>query len=335
MRLQVNIIFLQRSLQQWKKQFLENIVLAFDKSVIVKEYKGKIDTLKEEKDAIAKRLGEVIIERYWVEKKLNCLGLSIKRVLINKSEGVQIKSKNHSLNRQLELLGMSKSLYYYKHIIPFNSNNDKKFFNGIYKIYIEHLYYGTKQMVIALKEEGFYVDRKIVKKSFDYLGIQTLYPKPKTTVSNRLDYKYPYFLDKFKDNNGLVKINKPNIVWSGDITYIKLKNGFAYLYIIIDWHIKKIIGWKLFNSIDAELTTSVLKEVLLKHSKLTIFNTNQGSQYTAKENIQILIDNGVSIFIETKNSSIDNITIERFCRILKYGNVYPSYNTIKEIRYGI
>lgn len=166
-------------------------------------------------------------------------------------------------------------------------------------------------MIVELKKIGFNVGRKLVKKAYEYLGIQALYPKPKTTIANRLDYKYPYLLDKFKDNKGLVQIDKPNIVYSGDITYIKLKKGFAYLCAIIDWYTKKIISWKISNTIDVNLTTSVLKDALLKYPKPKIFNSDQGSQYTAKEHIQILKDNGISISMDAKGRSIDNIATKK------------------------
>jgi len=303
---------------------------------VVQEYKEEIETLKKEKDAIAKKLGEVIVERDWLEGKLSSLDLSIKRTLIDKSEGVQAKNQKPSLNRQLKLLGMSKTAYYYKPVIPFNLDNDKRLLDAIDEIYTKHPYYGTRRMVIELKKRGFNVGRKLVKRAYEYLGIQALYPKPKTTVANKLDYKYPYLLDEYKDDKGSVQIDKPNVIWSGDITYIKLERGFAYLCAIIDWHTKKIISWKISNTIDVNLTTSVLKDALSKHPKPKIFNSDQGSQYTAKEHIQILKDNNISISMDAKGRSIDNIAIERFFRTLKYEDVYPKgYNTIKEARDGI
>ena len=320
-----------------------------DKSAVVKEYKEEIETLKKEKDAITKKLGEVIVERDWAVGKtglqkdilsfwnlLMSLDLSIRRTLIDKSEGIQAKNQKPSLNQQLKLLQISKTAYYYKPVIPFSSNNDKKLLSVIDKIHTNYPYYGTRRMVVELKKKSFNVGRKLVKKAYEYLGIQALYPKPKTTIANRLDYKYPYLLKSYKDNKGLVQIDKPNTVWSGDITYIKLKKGFAYLCAIIDWHTKKIISWKLSNTIDVNLTTNVLKDALLKYPKPKIFNSDQGSQYTAKEHIKILKDNSISISMDAKGRSIDNIAIERFFRTLKYENIYPKgYNTIKEARDGI
>ena len=134
------------------------------------------------------------------------------------------------------------------------------------------------------------------------MGIEAIYPKKKTTKANNLeDYKYPYLLNKFKNENNQVTINTPNKVWSGDITYIRLEKGYAYLAVIIDWNTKKILSWKLSNTMDVNLTTSVLKEALLKYPKPKIFNSDQGSQYTAKEHIDILKQNNISISMDAKD----------------------------------
>jgi putative transposase len=145
-----------------------------------------------------------------------------------------------------------------------------------------------------------------------------------------------FIITDFKNEKGLVKIDKVNEVWSSDITYIKLEKGFAYLCAIIDWHTKKILSWKISNTMDVYLTTSVLKDALNKYPKPKIFNSDQGSQYTAKEHIEILKNHNISISMDARDRSIDNIVIERFWRTIKYENIYPtSYNTIKEARDGI
>ena len=135
---------------------------------------------------------------------------------------------------------------------------------------------------------------------------------PKTTIANKEHKKYPYLLNKFKNENNQVVIDRPNKVWSGDISYIKLEKGFAYLAAIIDWHTKKILSWKLSNTIDVYLTTAVLKDAIALYGKPEIFNSDQGSQYTAKEHIEILTQNGISISMDAKGRSIDNIVIKSF-----------------------
>ncbi len=321
---------LPRSLQQWKKQFLENASLAFDKSAVVKEYKEEIDKLKKEKDATSKKLGEVIIERDFVVGKLKSLVSSKKRV-----KAVDIKL-NISLNRQLKLLNVSKTAYYYEPVMPFSSYEDIKLLNTIDTIHTKHPYYGTRRVQAVLKRLGFNVGRKSIKTAFEFMGIKALYPVKKTTISTLKDKKYPYLLEQYKNDKNQVIIDTPNKVWSADITYIRLEKGYAYLAAIIDWNTKKVLSWKLSNTMDITLTTSVLKEALMLYPKPDIFNSDQGSQYTAKEHIELLKQNDISISMDAKGRSIDNIVIERFWRTIKYENIYPSsYKTIKEAREGI
>jgi putative transposase len=326
---------LPKSLQDWKKQFLSNASLAFDKSAVVKEYKEQIGDLEKQNDQLAKKVGTLTIERDWLEGKLKSLDLSIKKEIIT-SEGVQADSSNPSLTRQLEMICLSKTAYYYEPKAPFSSDEEIKLLNTLDKIHTKHPYYGTRRVVKLLNRLGFNIGRKLIKKAFEFMGIKALYPKPKTTIANKEHKKYPYLLEEFKNDNNQVIIDTPNKVWSADITYIKLDRGFAYLAAIIDWHSKKILSWKLSNTMDVTLTTSVLNEAISLYGKPDIFNSDQGSQYTAKEHIDILVNNNISISMDAKGRSIDNIVIERFWRSLKYDDVYPKgYNTIKEAREGI
>lgn len=327
---------LPKSLQDWKKQFLTNASLAFDKSAVVKEYKEKIKELEIQKDATAKKLGEVIVERDWAVGKLKSLDLSIRKEMIDTPEGVQAKTSNPSLNRQLGLLHMSKTAYYYKPVVPFESNEDIKLLNMIDKIHTKYPYYGTRRVEKLLKRVGFNVGRKLIKRAFEFMGIIALYPKPKTTVANKEHKKYPYLLEQYKNEKGQVSITQSNEVWSTDITYIRLANGYAYLACVIDWYSKRILSWKLSSTMDTHLTTSVLQEALQNNPKPKIFNTDQGSQYTAKAHVNILVKHNISISMDAKGRSIDNIVIERFWRSLKYEDVYPkSYTALKEAKRGI
>ena len=143
-------------------------------------------------------------------------------------------------------------------------------------------------------------------------------------------------MNQFKNNQNQVIIKQTNQVWSADITYIRLEKGFVYLAAIIDWHSKKILAWRLSNTMDIRLTTSVLKDALSKYKKPKIFNTDQGSQYTSCQHTDILEANNIAISMDGKGRSIDNIVIERFFRTLKYEDVYPSsYADIKEAKKGI
>jgi len=291
---------LPNNLKNWKKQFLENMSLAFDKSAVVKEYKEEIAQLQKSSDALAKKVGTLTIERDWLEGKLVSLDLS------NRKEMIECQADNKTILNTIDL------------------------------IYTKHPYYGHRRIHKLLLRLGYNIGRKMVIKAMKFMGIKALYPKPKTTIANKEHKKYPYLLNAFKNDKNQVIIEKPNQVWSTDITYIKLNRGFAYLSAIIDWNTKKILSWKLSNSMDVSLTTSVLKEALSLYPKPKIVNTDQGSQYTAKEHIDILVNNNISISMDGKGRSIDNIVIERFWRSLKYEDVYlQNYNTIKEARAGI
>jgi len=163
-----------------------------------------------------------------------------------------------------------------------------------------------------------------------------LYLKPKTTTANKEHYKYPYLLKDFRNDAGQVVIDRANQVWSTDITYIKLGKGYVYLAAIIDWHSKKILSWKLSNTMDNSLVMSVLNEALAFYPKPEIFNTDQGSQYTSKAHTGILKKHNIQISMDGKGRATDNICIERFWRSIKYEEIYLNeYKNLKVLRKSI
>jgi len=265
---------LPKSLLNWKKQFIENMSLAFDKSTVVREYKEANIALQKDKDNMAKKVGELTLERDFVVGKLKSLVSSSAR-----NNFVDTKL-DMSLNKQLKLLSVSKGLHYYKPIVPFSSTSDIRLLNIIDLIYTKHPYYGVIRVKKLLNRIGISIGEKKVRSAMKFIGVQALYPKAKTTIANKeekqsFESKYPYLLNEFKNDKNQVIIDTPNKVWSTDITYIKLEKGFAYLSAIIDWHTKKILSWKLSNSMDTHLTTSVLREALFKYSKPDIVNTEE------------------------------------------------------------
>jgi len=190
--------------------------------------------------------------------------------------------------------------------------------------------------VTALENEGYWVGRKLIKSAMEYMGIRALYPKHGTTQAYKEHYKYKYLLKEFKNDKNQVVIDTPNRVWATDITYIKLEKGFVYLAAIIDWNTKKILSWKLSNTMDIKLTTDVLNQALSLYPKPEIFNTDQGSQYTAQAHVDILKKYDIKISMDGKGRSIDNICIERFWRTIKYEEIYLNdYKSMSELRYSI
>ena len=321
---------LPANVKNWKKMFLENMSLAFDKSTVVKEYKEEIDVLKKDKDAMAKKVGELTLEKEFLEGKLVSLVSSRTR-----KKFVDTKHKL-SLNKQCKLLHIAKSTLYYSPVKRFSSEWEIKFLNKLNDIHSEFPYYGTRRLVTALENEGFWVGRKLVKSAMEYIGIRALYPKHQTTQAYKEHYKYKYLLKEFKNDNNQVVIENPNQVWATDITYIKLEKGFVYLAAIIDWNSKKILSWKLSNTMDVKLTTDVLNEALQKYPEPEIFNSDQGSQYTAQAHVDILKEYDIKISMDGKGRSIDNICIERFWRTIKYEEIYLNdYKSMSELRYSI
>lgn len=311
-----------KSLSDWKKQFLENASLAFDVGVATKGYKQEIDTLKEQNDELAKALGKTTVERDWAVGKLKSLDLS------NKRELVQSKLRI-SMTRQCELLQLNRTSMYYEKK-PVSALN-VRILNKMDEIYTNIPFYGYRRIHKQLLEEGFQIGEMRVLKYMAILGIQALFPKKKklTSIKNHEHKVYPYLL---KD----MDINRPNQVWSGDITYIRTAKGFMYLAAIIDWHTKAILSWKISNTMDSILATCVLRDAISVYGKPDIFNSDQGSQYTSYEHTAVLRNHSIKISMNGKGRSIDNIQIERFFRTLKYENIYISeYQSVKELKVGI
>jgi len=321
---------LPASLKSWKKQFLENMSLAFDKSTVVKEYKDKIDVLQKDKDMIAKKLGETIVEKEFLEGKLVSLASSKERKTLLDTK------LNLSINKQCQLLSISKSSLYYQTKKPFSTSKEIKLLDAINNIYSDFPSYGYRRITKQLQVDGYNINRKRVRKAMKYMGIEALYPKPKSTIANKEHYKYPYLLKDFRNNAGQVVIDRANKVWSTDITYIKLEKGFVYLAAVIDWHSKKILSWKLSNTMDNTLVMSVLKEALSRYPKPEIFNTDQGSQYTSKEHTGLLKKYDIRISMDGKGRATDNICIERFWRSIKYEEIYLNeYKNLKVLKKAI
>jgi putative transposase len=180
--------------------------------------------------------------------------------------------------------------------------------------YLKTPFYGVARMHAFLQRSGHYVNIKRVRRLLRKMGITAVYSKPKLSTSNPEHKKYPYLL------SGL-DINKPNMVWSTDITYIPMKHGFLYLSAIIDWHSRYIVAWEISNSLDASFCVETLEKALEKN-KPEIFNTDQGSQYTSNAFIDVLKSNNIKISMDGKGRAIDNIMIERFWKSVKYEYIY-------------
>jgi len=314
------------SLKTWKKKFLENASMAFDLGKATKNYKDEITDLKQENDALAKKLGKTTIERDWAVGKLKSLESSTKKGLVDS----KLSHPSISITRQCVLLGLNRSSLYYRP--KPTSETDIQIMGRLDEIYTDiSSTYGYRFMHQQLLEDGFQIGRNKVLKLMNRIGIQAIFPRKRklTSIKNHAHKIYPYLLND-------LNITHSNQVWSGDITYIPTQKGFMYLAAIIDWHSRSILSWKLSNCMDTTLVTDALKEAIEGYGTPAIFNTDQGSQYTSQAHVKLLKANGINISMNGKGRSVDNIAIERFFRTLKYDEIYlKEYNDIRALRKGI
>jgi len=183
-------------------------------------------------------------------------------------------------------------------------------------------------MVVELRKLGHVIGRKKVRTLMKKMGVEAIYPKPKLSLANPEDKKYPYLL------RGMT-IDKVDQVWSVDITYIPLSKGFGYLVAIIDWYSRKVIDWEFSNLLDTEFCMKALNRAL-KKGKPEIFNSDQGSQFTSKEFTGRLREENIQISMDGRGRCLDNIFIERLWRSVKYEDVYPKdYQGMNDAREGL
>jgi len=314
-----------KSIITWKKQFLENAEIAMEPAKVVKEYKEKIKELEKKVDKYAKTVGKITVERDWAVGKLKSLDLLTKREMVKVQADINITP-----SRLCKMVGISRS---YKYYTPKINTKKEAIKQRIIEISQDEFMctYGEEKIYRQLLSEGYKVGLNTVSRYKKKLGIKAIIAvKPvSTTISDDKHPKYPYRLKG-------VKIDKPNKVWSTDITYIKINGGTVYLAAIIDWYSKAVLSWKISNIMDTDFVMDVLNEALSKYSKPKIFNTDQGSQYTSYIHTQTLKDNGIIISMDSKGRATDNIAIERFWRSAKVERIYLNeYNSIKELKEDI
>lgn len=183
---------------------------------------------------------------------------------------------------------------------------------------------GSRQLRDQLIREGRKVSRKRVQRLMRLIGIEALYPQKKTSLADSRHKKYPYLL---RD----IRVAYPDQVWATDLTYIPMRKGFLYLVVIMDWHSRKVLSWRLSNTMDVGFCLKALEEALTRYGKPEIFNSDQGSQFTSEAFTSRLEQEGIRISMDGKGRWLDNVFVERLWRSLKYEEVYlKAYQTPKE-----
>ena len=224
-------------------------------------------------------------------------------------------SKGHKLSvrRQCALLTLARSNLYYQ---PKGESAENLQFMGIIdKQFLETPWYGSRQMARHMKRNNHQCGRHRVRRLMRLMRLVPIYQEPNTSKKHPQHKIWPYLLRN-------TVIDRPNQVWRADITYIPMRRGFLYLVAIMDWFSRKVLAWRLSNSMDAEFCVEALKEALSKHGTPEIFNTDQGSQFTSGDWIDVLTDAKIKISMDGKGRWIDNRMIERLWRSLKYECIF-------------
>jgi putative transposase len=194
--------------------------------------------------------------------------------------------------------------------------------------YLKTPFYGSRRMVWWLERQGYVVNRKRVQRLMRLMGIEAIYPKPRTTVRNGEHRIFPYLL---RDR----VINRPNQVWASDITYVPLARGFVYLVAVLDWFSRHVVSWRLSNTLEGSFCLEALEEALTV-SRPEIFNTDQGVQFTAKAFTSRLEAAGIAVSMDGRGRALDNVFVERLWRSVKYEEVYlKSYESVAEVEEGL
>jgi putative transposase len=226
-----------------------------------------------------------------------------------------------SVRRQCELVGLSRSSWYYE--VATESTENLRLMRRIDEEYLRHPFKGSRQMSAWLQDQGEPSNRKRVRRLMRLMGLEAIYPKPRTTLRNESHRVYPYLLRN-------VEILRPNHVWSTDITYVPLRGGYLYLVAILDWYSRFVLSWRLSNTLDVGFCLEALEESL-SQSQPEIFNTDQGVQFTSEAFTSRLLGRAIGISMDGKGRALDNVFVERLWRTVKYEEVYiKAYETARE-----
>ncbi len=248
------------------------------------------------------------------------LSVAKKRTLIDKDD------ESLSISMQCMLLGMSRSSYY--HTAASESLLNLTLMNHIDEVFTKRPFYGTRKLVHSLGQLGYEVNRKRISRLMRVMGLEPIYPKKNLSKRHPGHRIYPYLLRN-------VNIERPNHVWSTDITYVRLQGGFAYLVAVIDWYSRYVLSWELSNSLDQSFCLQALNDSL-SQGVPEIFNTDQGVQFTSDDFTGTLENKGIKISMDGRGRALDNIFVERLWRSVKYEDIHiKGYSTMSEAYEGL
>ena len=231
-----------------------------------------------------------------------------------------------SVRRQCELFGLNRSSLYDE--LAGESAENLRLMRLIDEQYTAHPFLGSRRMTRWLIERGEEVNRKRVQRLMQIMGLEAIYPKPRLSRPGEGHRIYPYLLRG-------VKVERPDQVWSADITYVPMATGFMYLAAVIDWYSRYVVAWRLSNTLDGSFCLEML-EAALKGGRPEVFNTDQGVQFTAAAFTGCLERAGVAVSMDGRGRALDNVFVERLWRSVKYEDIYiRGYETVPELHRGL
>ncbi len=231
-----------------------------------------------------------------------------------------------SIRRQCELLDLNRSSYYFTPATESIAN--LALMRRIDELHLQYPFYGSRKLACILSTPKVVVNRKRVQRLMRLMGIEAVYCKPRTTRRDENHKIYPYLLRN-------LKIERPNQVWSADITYVPMPAGFMYLVAVIDWYSRYVLSWRLSNTLDGSFCVEAI-EAAKRRARPEIFNSDQGVQFTCQALVSRWESWGVAISMDGRGRALDNVFIERLWRSVKYESIYlHEFATVPELDCGL
>jgi putative transposase len=231
-----------------------------------------------------------------------------------------------SIRHQCELLGLNRSTFYLP--AATESEENLRLMRLIDQQFLQTPFYGSRRMTAFLERSGETINRKRVQRLMALMGLEALFPKPRTTTAAAGARVYPYLL---RDR----ELTRVNEVWSSDITYVPMRHGFMYLTAVIDWYSRYVLSWRLSNTLEGRFCLEAL-DAALALGRPEIFNTDQGSQFTAREYTSRLEEAGVAVSQDGRGRALDNVFVERLWRSVKYEDIYiKEYERVPDLESGL
>ena len=240
-----------------------------------------------------------------------------------------VRNEPLALTRRCELAGVARSTVYTSHPAAKPDEQELTLLGLIDAEYTRHPFYGSRKIRHYLRGLGHRINRKRVQRLMGGLGLAGMAPGPNTSRPHPQHKVYPYLLRG-------VAVTRPNQVWSTDITYLRLRHGFVYLVAVIDWYSRKVLAWRLSNTLDSRFCVDCLEQALQIYGTPEIFNTDQGCQFTSEAFISVLKAHGIAISMDGRGRALDNIFVERLWRSVKHEDVYlKGYASVPELLLGL